>query len=626
MAETPNYGLSLAVPQFQVPNFAQAYLGGVQANQNQQELDMKKPYYESQTAANNVDTGIKQIQTINSLTGSVMSSDPMQRSTAYKLALQQARGVGLNLEGVPQEWGPDAEAFVQNAYTSSGQQLEQLKIATEQRRLAIADKQLQQGATLTTGNTVQVTDPQTGKPRIVTINQAVQEGLSPVPKSGMNVYDSQGNLIVSTGGSAAGQAAGGTLTPNAATDLQKQDNKAISDIRKSAQEAQDQTASIPGLRQALDSYGYTGAGGSVKQLAAKAGSLIGLGNETASTGDYIESESAKIALFNRKNMPGSMSDSDRQFLMNMAAGLDKNPQGNKLILDQAEATKDRLVQKTDFFEQFRKTNGNLTGATAAWNRYITDNPIVQSNDAGQVTGIKVPQTPFDAYLMPQNAQQKQPTSFTTQDGKAVSPEMIDGISKAKGISQEEVIKAYGLKPQAMNEASSINPTQRVENVQQVAMMDQPSHMKLASAFLGADENTGKQTLSAFFRKSLGKDIDPSKTPWCAAYVNSVLQNSGIDGTGSLAARSFLRFGTSTDDPSKGDVVVLARGSDPSKGHVGFFDGYETINGKQYVRILGGNQDNTVSVKSYPASKVLAFRKPPKPAELQRFAMNNAGMQ
>lgn len=137
-----------------------------------------------------------------------------------------------------------------------------------------------------------------------------------------------------------------------------------------------------------------------------------------------------------------------------------------------------------------------------------------------------------------------------------------------------------------------------------------SHLKVAEAFLGATEGRDAGTLAAFIKKSAGIDIDPRQTAWCAAYVNAVLGSQGVQGTGKLNARSFLDFGAATDQPEKGDIVVLSRGNPNGwQGHVGFFAGYDA-NGN--VQVLGGNQGKAgaVSMASYDKGKVLGFRRPP----------------
>jgi uncharacterized protein (TIGR02594 family) len=130
--------------------------------------------------------------------------------------------------------------------------------------------------------------------------------------------------------------------------------------------------------------------------------------------------------------------------------------------------------------------------------------------------------------------------------------------------------------------------------------------QVASQLVGATEGANGAAISQFIKQACGINVDPRVTPWCAGFVNGVLGAQGIKGTGSLAARSFLNFGNATDNPKPGDIVVLGRGGDPSKGHVGFFQGYDA-NGR--ILVLGGNQgaDGRVSVSSQSPDNLLGFR-------------------
>lgn len=128
--------------------------------------------------------------------------------------------------------------------------------------------------------------------------------------------------------------------------------------------------------------------------------------------------------------------------------------------------------------------------------------------------------------------------------------------------------------------------------------------QVTSRLLGMKEGRDSAALSSFLKNSAGINIDPSVTPWCAAFVNGVLGIQGIKGTGSLAAKSFLNFGTETDNPRHGDIVIFDRGGD--KGHVGFFQGYDA-NGN--ILVLGGNQGRAgeVSISAQDPKKLLGFR-------------------
>ncbi len=67
----------------------------------------------------------------------------------------------------------------------------------------------------------------------------------------------------------------------------------------------------------------------------------------------------------------------------------------------------------------------------------------------------------------------------------------------------------------------------------------------------------------------------------------------------LWARAWAQFGTKADTPQLGDVLVFP-------GHVSLF---ESQDGDYYL-CRGGNQSDSVKVSKYPASSVIAIRRPP----------------
>jgi uncharacterized protein (TIGR02594 family) len=100
------------------------------------------------------------------------------------------------------------------------------------------------------------------------------------------------------------------------------------------------------------------------------------------------------------------------------------------------------------------------------------------------------------------------------------------------------------------------------------------------------------------------NFSDDETAWCSSFVNWVLKQSGIQGTGSAAARSWMQWSIPTNSPKRGDIVVLWR-NDPSswQGHVGFYVS-ETAT---HINILGGNQSNAVNIQAYPKSRLLGYR-------------------
>jgi uncharacterized protein (TIGR02594 family) len=121
----------------------------------------------------------------------------------------------------------------------------------------------------------------------------------------------------------------------------------------------------------------------------------------------------------------------------------------------------------------------------------------------------------------------------------------------------------------------------------------PEQLLVADEFVGMNERADRVTLKEF----LG--VDPVHVEWCAAFVNSVLHEVGIDSTSSLMARSYLSWGTSTDTPAPGDIMVFSRGDSSWQGHVGFYVATVEYRDRKYWIVLGGNQDNSVSYRLYP---------------------------
>jgi uncharacterized protein (TIGR02594 family) len=129
----------------------------------------------------------------------------------------------------------------------------------------------------------------------------------------------------------------------------------------------------------------------------------------------------------------------------------------------------------------------------------------------------------------------------------------------------------------------------------------------AEQFTGLSEKHHRRQLT----ETLG--VDPVRTEWCAAFVNAVLDMNDIQGSGTvsdnpLLARSFLKWGHPVNVAQSGDILVFPRGSQSWQGHVGIHASTVYIDGKKWYWVLGGNQNNSVSFKLYPASYALGIRR------------------
>jgi len=100
---------------------------------------------------------------------------------------------------------------------------------------------------------------------------------------------------------------------------------------------------------------------------------------------------------------------------------------------------------------------------------------------------------------------------------------------------------------------------------------------------------------------------PDSVPWCSAFVNFCMRESGMPRTRSGFARSWLAWGREVDEFEPGCVVILSRGqADRSSGHVGFYVGAD---GDDNIRLLGGNQHDEVNIASFLRERVLGKRIP-----------------
>ena len=130
---------------------------------------------------------------------------------------------------------------------------------------------------------------------------------------------------------------------------------------------------------------------------------------------------------------------------------------------------------------------------------------------------------------------------------------------------------------------------------------------IASRYMGFHERRQRRELREFM------GVDPVRRDWCAAFVNSVLKELDIPGSESvsewpLTARSFLRWGYRVREPEVGDLVIFPRGTEAWQGHVGFYYGSEYRNGRRFYQILGGNQNDAVTIQLFPARSAISIRR------------------
>jgi len=134
-------------------------------------------------------------------------------------------------------------------------------------------------------------------------------------------------------------------------------------------DAQHAMANLDVMQQALaDPNLYTGTGGQTVQALKRAGeTLFGVPVKGTASGEVAQSLGTELALGNREKLPGPMSNADREFLVEMGPSLSKTPEGNRLIIEIAMASKRWQIAQAEAAREYAGQNqGRLD---AGWYAY-----------------------------------------------------------------------------------------------------------------------------------------------------------------------------------------------------------------------------------------------------------------
>lgn len=142
---------------------------------------------------------------------------------------------------------------------------------------------------------------------------------------------------------------------------------------------------------------------------------------------------------------------------------------------------------------------------------------------------------------------------------------------------------------------------------------------LAQRFIGIKEVSGPVSNPMILAMLQLDDPWPhdDEVPWCSAFMNYICWLLRLPRSKSLAARSWLNVGRpiDLDDARIGNDVVVFKRTDSwaGAGHVGFLAGdfYSPAGGQGQpfqVQILGGNQNNQVSVAPFAIERILGIRR------------------
>ncbi len=256
-------------------------------------------------------------------------------------------------------------------------------------------------------------------------------------------------------------------------------------------------------------------------------------------------------------------------------------------------------------------------------RFITVNKVKEEQEALLALGFKLDKYGADGKLGAETrAAMKaflREIKYDPRDGKTPREALLDAAREAtiqaaewsspmRSVTTQEAFALRGGEPLAF--ASSFVAFADNSGGRQGPVEQTP--LEIAKRYIGLSGQKNPKEISRFIHQAADIKIDPRKTAWCAAFVNAVLEEAGIEGTGKLTARSFLDFGKKTKNPEPGDIAIFKRGQEAWQGHVGFVVDRFKRGDQWMVRVLAGNQDTEgkVSIMTFSEKKLLGYRKVP----------------
>ena len=139
--------------------------------------------------------------------------------------------------------------------------------------------------------------------------------------------------------------------------------------------------------------------------------------------------------------------------------------------------------------------------------------------------------------------------------------------------------------------------------------------------MGLHEVRNNTALSRWLR--IGKYLgNPARLPWCGDAVETCIVKTLPDEpvpSNPFFAQNWKTFGIDAGGPFVGAIGAIKWNA--RSGHVGIVVGYDQR--RKRVELMGGNQQNAVTISSFPLAKFIAFRWP-KSFPLRQYPAIRAG--
>jgi len=151
------------------------------------------------------------------------------------------------------------------------------------------------------------------------------------------------------------------------------------------------------------------------------------------------------------------------------------------------------------------------------------------------------------------------------------------------------------------------------------LRDPKAKTKSKEIVSGLSEKTeeGERAIQGFYDSvAKGQGLSATENAWCAAFVHYILTELGADtlkGYKGQRARKYIDYGSPVDDvknAQEGDIVIFDWNGDGKGDHVAFYAGTRITDqdNPNKISVVGGNQDDKVTLMTRNMSKVLGIRR------------------
>ena len=289
------------------------------------------------------------LQIASKLAKTILKASPEQRAEVYKASLPLAKKYGIDISGLPDYYSSEVDQQLQNVIN--------IAEGISERKIEPYSTVGKIRADIEAGNI----SPEIGK-------RAIEKAISLKPETQITI------------GAEKEEQKG----------LGKYRAEQYATIQDESLKAETQNQMLDVMQEAFsDPNVYTGKGAEFISDAKKTAAALGFELKGLTNTQKIESFSNQLALKARgKDMPGAMSEADREFLKNIVPGLKKTREGNLELIRINKKLNQRKIDIARLQEDYLSKYGSLKGFNQAKREFIRNNPLFNKENKS-ISEIKI---------------------------------------------------------------------------------------------------------------------------------------------------------------------------------------------------------------------------------------------